>query len=111
MLTSRGFGTKWISWILSILQNSSFSVKINDTIGPYFVGGKGLKQGDSISPILFNLVADVFSRISAKAVRKKIISGIIPHIIPISLISLQYADDTVLFLDPDIDHAKNLKWL
>ena len=25
--------------------------------------------------------------------------------------SLQYVDDTILFLDPDIDHAKNLRWL
>ena len=27
------------------------------------------------------------------------------------MISLQCADATILFLDPDIDHAKNLKWL
>lgn len=111
MLTSRGFGSKWISWILSILQQSSFCVKINDAIAPYFVGGKGLKQGDLISPLLFNLVADVFSRMLAKAARGKFISGIIPHIIPHSLISLQYADDTILFLDPDPNYAKNLKWL
>lgn len=61
--------------------------------------------------MLFNLVADVFSRMLAKATKENIIAGIIPHIIPNSLISLQYADDTILFLDPNPDYAKNLKWL
>ena len=43
MLTSRGFRSKWIKWIFSLLKQSSFAVKINDTVSPYFVGGKGLK--------------------------------------------------------------------
>lgn len=42
MLESRGFGPKWISWIKSLLFQSTFSVHINGTTGPYFVGGKGL---------------------------------------------------------------------
>ena len=69
--------------------NSSFSVRINDTNGPYCVGGKGLKQGDPFSPMLFNLVANEFSRMLAKAVRTNVISGIIPYIVPDSLVSLQ----------------------
>ena len=40
MLTSRGFGAKWIRWNLSILQNSSFCVKINDVLGPILWVGK-----------------------------------------------------------------------
>ena len=109
MLTSRGFGPKWIRWNLSILKQSSFCVKINDVLGPYFVGGKGLKQGDPSSPMLFNLVADVFSRMLMKAVNSNIISGIVPHIIPRGLICLQYADDTILFLDPKTEYVKKLK--
>lgn len=60
ILTSRGFGNKWISWVYSTLRQSSFCVKLNDTNGPYFVGGEVLKQGDPLSQILFKLVADVF---------------------------------------------------
>ena len=109
MLTSRGFGSKWIGWILSILRQSSSAVKINEKVGPYFVWGKGLKPGDPSSPMLFNPIADVFSRMIAKAVRGNIIAGIIPHIIPKSLISLQYADDTTLSMDPDPTYAKKPK--
>lgn len=50
MLTARGFGSKWIGWILSKLQQSSFCIRINDTNGPYFVGRNGLKQGDPSLP-------------------------------------------------------------
>lgn len=46
MLQSRGFGNRWISWIKSIMTNSTFSVKINDTIGSHFLGGgKGSSKG------------------------------------------------------------------
>uniref|UniRef100_A0A8I6XM60 Reverse transcriptase domain-containing protein n=1 Tax=Hordeum vulgare subsp. vulgare TaxID=112509 RepID=A0A8I6XM60_HORVV len=82
MLESRGFGSKWILWIQNLLFQGTFSVCINDTTGPYFVGGKGLKQGDPISPILFNLVADVFTKMLAKAARQGLISGVLSNVIP-----------------------------
>ena len=97
MLHLRGFGPKWISWIKSTLINSTFSVRINDTTGPYFVGGKGLKQGDPHSPLLFNLVADVFTKMLKKATSQNLISGLLPHVIPGGVVSLQYADNTILF--------------
>ena len=50
MLTSRGFGAKWIRWNLSILQQSSFCVKINDVLGPYFMGGKDSNKGIQVPP-------------------------------------------------------------
>lgn len=65
----------------------------------YFVGGKGLKQGDPIFPLLFNLVADVFSKMLIKASHHGLISGLLTNIVPEGVISLQYADDTLLFLE------------
>lgn len=64
-----------------------------------------------MSPILFNLVADVFLKMLYKASVRKIISGVLPNVVPDGIISLQYADDTLLFLDPNIDNARNVKWL
>jgi hypothetical protein len=60
MLESRGFGIKIHGLIMSLLINGSSCVRINDMNDSYFKSGKGLKQGDLASPILFNLVADVF---------------------------------------------------
>ena len=39
------------------------------------------------------------------------IRGIIPHILDDGLSILQYADDTIIFLDHDLEQAKNLKLL
>jgi hypothetical protein len=37
------------------------------------------------------------------------INGIIPHLVDDGLSILQYADDTIIFLDHDLDQAKNMK--
>ena len=39
------------------------------------------------------------------------IKGVVPHLVDGGLSILQYADDTVLFLDHDIEQAKNMKLL
>ena len=39
------------------------------------------------------------------------VKGIVPHLVEEGLSILQYADDTIIFLDHDIDKAKNLKLL
>jgi hypothetical protein len=61
MLKSRRFSLKFSNLIKSILVKGSFCVRINDVNGKYFVARKGLKQGDPLSPILFNFTVDVFT--------------------------------------------------
>jgi len=46
-----------------------------------------------------------------KAARSNLVSGLMPQVIEGGIISLQYADDTLLFLENDIEKANNLKWL
>ena len=45
------------------------SVKLNNSIGPYIKSFKGVRQGDPLSPILFNLIADCLTRMIIKAQR------------------------------------------
>jgi hypothetical protein len=111
ILLSRGFDPTIRSWIKSLLIGGSSCVRINDTNGPYFRAGRGLKQGDSSSPILFNLVADVFTKMLANAASASLICGLLPQVVPGGIISLQYADDTILFLENSITMSRNLKWL
>jgi len=111
MLISRGFGRTWVSWIMKVVKGGSLCVRINDENSTYFKLGKGLRQGDPLSPLLFNLVADIFTRMLVKAASNSLIAGLLPQVIAGGVVSLQYADDTLLFLEDDLDKANNLKWL
>ena len=55
-------------------------------------------QWTSQFPVLFNLVVDVFTRILNKAAKKGLIEGLLTDVFEGGNVSLQYADDTLLFL-------------
>ena len=99
MLISRKIGPNIRFWIKSILLNGSFCVRINDVNNSYLVAGHGLKQGYPFSPILFNLVSNVFTKMLLKAANNNLICGMLPLVTPDGVISLQYVDDTILFLE------------
>lgn len=87
------------------------SVKLNNKIGPYIKSYRGVRQGDPLSPILFNFVADCLSRMVFRAQANGLITGLISHIIPSGVAILQYANDTIIFLKHDISGAINMKLL
>lgn len=59
--------------------------------------------------MLFNLVGDAFSRMLDKAARNGRIAGVLQNLREGGIMSLQYADDTVLFSSANLDHLMNLK--
>lgn len=63
MISRKGFGSKWRSWIYGCLASSHFSILINGSAKGFFPTSRGLKHGDSLSPFLFTLVVDAFSKI------------------------------------------------
>jgi hypothetical protein len=66
---------------------------------------------DPLSPILFNMVVDILAIIIARTKEDGQIKGVVPHLVDGGLSILQNVDDTVLFLDHDIEQAKNMKLL
>jgi hypothetical protein len=58
----------------------SFAIGVNLTgeESSYFKPGKGLRQGDPISPLLFNLVCDVLTTMLVKAEKGGLIKGPVP---------------------------------
>jgi hypothetical protein len=109
MLTSRGFSDNWVWWMKAIVKGGSVGVNLNGEESPYFKPGKGLRQGDPISPLLFNLVGDVLTKMWRKASRTGHIKGLLSELREDGIVSLQYADDTIVFADPDPQNVKNLK--
>jgi hypothetical protein len=107
----KGFSQQWCAWVERFVSGASVGIKINDDIGHYFQTKKGLRQGDLMSPILFNIVADMLSILIKRAKDDGQIKGVIPHLVDDRLSILQYADDTILFMDHDLEQAKNMKLL
>jgi hypothetical protein len=70
-----------------------------------------LRQDDLISPILFNIVVDMLAILIARAKDAGQVEGVIPHLIQDGLSILQYADDTVIFMNHDVEKAVNMKIL
>jgi hypothetical protein len=91
------------------LDKGSVGVRINDENSEFFLTGRGVRQGDPISPILFNLVADVFTKMLIKAALHNQITRLMHSMIPTGIVSMQYADDTLLFLRNNLDNVVNLK--
>jgi hypothetical protein len=109
VLELRGFNPMFVRMIKQVTQGGSVGVKVNDEESNFFLTGKGLRQGDPIAPLLFNCVVDVFSRMLVKGTNSGLIRGLCPNFIPGGVVSLQYADDTLLFLEKDVSVAFNLK--
>jgi len=80
-------------------------------LGPYFKGGKGVRQGDPLSPLLFNLAANALAKMVQLGQKSQMIQGLIPEYFEGGLVLLQYADDTILCIQDDIETTLNLKLL
>lgn len=66
MLRVKGFSPTWCSWIQQVISKGSVGIKVNDDRGHYFQTRKGVRQGDPLSPIPFNIVVDLLAILIAR---------------------------------------------
>jgi hypothetical protein len=59
--------------------------------------------------MLFNIVADMLAVMIERAKIDGLIDGVVNHLVDGGLSILQYADDTILFMDHDLEKARNMK--
>ena len=79
-LRMKGFDQSWRNQVNSLTQKRSVGIKVNDDIGHYFQTHKGLRQGDPMSPILFNIVVDMLTILIGRAKDNGQVGRLIPHL-------------------------------
>jgi hypothetical protein len=80
-LRMKGFSLEWHALINDFMSTGSVAIRVNDNIGCYFQTRKGLRQGDPLLPILFNIMADVLAILIEHARLGGQIEGVIPHLV------------------------------
>ncbi|GJQ99422.1 RNA-directed DNA polymerase, eukaryota, reverse transcriptase zinc-binding domain protein [Tanacetum coccineum] len=64
-----GFHEKMVNWIMLCIKIVKFSININGESCGFFSRGRGLRQGDPMSPYLFTMVMEFFTLVMEKNVR------------------------------------------
>ena len=70
MLLRLGFCLKWIQWIEGCLKFAFVSVLMNGSPSAEFIPQRGLRQGDPLASLLFNIVAEALTGLMRKAITR-----------------------------------------
>ena len=108
-LRMKGFDQAWRRQVESFMQKGGVGIKVNEDIGHYFQTHKGMRQGDPMSLILFNIVVDMLAILIGRAKEAGQVGGLVPHLVDGGVSILQYADDTIIFMEHDLAKARNMK--
>ena len=111
ILQMKGFPNQFSDWVMKTVTSGKVAIKVNDENGVFFPTFQGLRQGDSMSPLLFDHAADALSIMIERAVAAGIIRGFGDQFVDGGVAILQYADDTILLIQNDLCQARNLKFI
>jgi hypothetical protein len=108
VLRAFGFPETLIDLVWRLISNCWFSVIINGTANGFFKAGRGIRQGDPLSPTLFVIAAEAFIRgIHTLTVYSQIQRFGIPSGCPL-ISSLSFADDIVIFSNGNRSSVRRL---
>ncbi|XP_071692209.1 uncharacterized protein [Rutidosis leptorrhynchoides] len=109
VMKSMGFGMKWRKWIFACLKSAIVSVLVNGSPTNEFSLGRGIRQGDPLSPFLFILAAEGLNILAKAAIEKGLFKGIEVGGDKILISHLQYADDTIFLGERNRENAYSLQ--
>ena len=109
VLRKRGFPEEWVKWMKRSVMSQFFSVLVNGRpTGGWIRPQRGIRQGCPLAPMLFILAADVLSSSAVQACTRGRLKGFQTRSHPLGIPLLQYADDTLFFMEGGVEEAKNL---
>jgi hypothetical protein len=94
----RCFGAplRFVKWIKECISSPCFTIAMNGSLVGFFLGRKGLRQGDPISPYLFVIAMEMFSLLLTEAATIDPRFGFHPKCHSLGLTHLCFADDLLI---------------
>ncbi|KAE8809246.1 hypothetical protein D1007_14148 [Hordeum vulgare] len=111
VLLAKGFDGAYVHQIMQLVLGGHTAISVNGQVSTFFANGRGLRQGDPLSPILFNFVVDALSRILSRVAASGHISPVISHLIPHRVPHLKYADNTIIMVESNDSCLAHLKFI
>ena len=96
VLASFKFPPIFIYWIKCCLTSPMYSISLNGGLVGYFMGERGVRQGDPLSPYIFVLAMDVLSKLLDAAADHGVFNYH-PKCKKIKLTHLSFADNLMIF--------------
>ena len=97
VMLKMNFSTLWRKWISECVGSATASVLVNGSPMGEFPIGRGLRQGDPLSPFLFLLAAEGFNVMMTSVIKAGLYHGYrVGTHDGVSLSHLQFADDSLI---------------
>ena len=114
LLKRIGFWARWCRWIRTCISTVQFSILVNGSPVKFFGSSKGLRQGDPLSPMLFLVMMEVFSKMMKRVKGAGLLRGFrvdgrrgggvcVSHLL--------FVDDMTLFCDADVEQILHVRML
>ncbi|KAE8813175.1 Hydroxyisourate hydrolase [Hordeum vulgare] len=100
----KGFESGFVHRIMHLVSGGQTAVSTNGEVGNFFDNKLGLRQGDTSSTLILNLVVDTLSAMIDQVKGAGHIRGVVINLILGGVTHLQYADDAMLLFETD-DHC------
>ncbi|GJU74024.1 RNA-directed DNA polymerase, eukaryota, reverse transcriptase zinc-binding domain protein, partial [Tanacetum coccineum] len=94
---------------MTCVTSTKFSISVNGERVCYFKGGRGLRQGDPISPYLFTLVMEVLNLLIKKNIEEHVDFKYHYGCNSLKITHLCIADDLLVFCYGDSESVKVIK--
>jgi len=109
IMIQMGFSARWVQWIMLCVETVDYTVLVNGVqVGP-LIPGRGIRQGDPLSPHLFIICAEGLSALIRDAERRGVIKGVRICTRAPTISHLLFADDCFLFFGACDQEALEMK--